>query len=173
MGPVLCVLCALCGQTPAEGFGRLGCFFVIEGVAGFIHDRLEGWLVIDRDVGQDLAVELDVGEFEAFDETAVGDPFSADCGTETGDPESAEIALAGLAVTVGPIFALHLRIFCVAEEFGTAAAISFRGCYDALAARPAGWSICGSWHVIKLRVWRGASLERLFVCLKSPDSPAP
>lgn len=163
MGPDLCVLCALCGQSRRTGFDESGCFFVIEGGADFVHDRLEGRLVVDRDVGQDFAVELDIGEFETFDETAVSDTFGADCGAETGDPQGAEVALAGLTVTVGPIFSLHLRIFCVAEEFGSAAAISFRGCYDALAARPAGWSVCGSWHVIKLRVWRGASLERLFV----------
>jgi hypothetical protein len=39
------------------GFDESGSFFVIEGGADFVHDRLEGRLVMNRDVGQDFAVE--------------------------------------------------------------------------------------------------------------------
>lgn len=39
------------------GFDGSGCFFVFEGGADFVHDRLEGRLVMNRDVGEDFAVE--------------------------------------------------------------------------------------------------------------------
>ena len=55
--PPLCSLCALWSITRRAGFDESGCFFVIEGGADFVHDRLEGRLVMNRDVGEDFAVE--------------------------------------------------------------------------------------------------------------------
>ncbi len=134
-------LCVLCGQSS-------GRFFRFEGGADLGDDLGKGRLVLDGDVGEDLAVEADVRGLEALDETAVGEPGGTHGGVETGDPQSAEIALAGLPVAVGPVFPLHLGIFRVAEEFGTAATVSLGRIDDALTTGAAGWSIGCSWHVI-------------------------
>ena len=134
-------LCVLCGQSS-------GRFFRFEGGADLGDDFGEGRLVLDGDVGEDLAVEADVGGLEALDEAAVGEPGGAHGGAETGDPQGAEIALAGLPVAVGPIFALHLGVLRVAEEFGTASAVSLGRGDDPFAAGAAGGSIGCSWHFI-------------------------
>ena len=121
------------GELPASkksgGFGfrclRLG----LEGGLGLGNDLGEGALVLDRDVRKDLAVEQDVGGLEALDEAVVGHPLGTHGGVQTGDPERADVALAGLAVAVRPVLALHPGILRVAEEFGTAAAVS-AGLFD-------------------------------------------
>ncbi len=65
------------------------------------HERGECLRLVDRHVGQDLAVDLDAGLVQAVDETAIGQAVLADGGVDALDPERAEIALAALAVAVG------------------------------------------------------------------------
>jgi hypothetical protein len=130
-----------------DEFKSSGLLFFQSG-ADFGHDLLEGRLIMNRDVRKNLAVDRDVRKFQPFNEAAVGDSLGTDGRTETGDPESAEIALTGFAIAVGPIFTLHLRVFRVAEEFGAATAIALRGIDDPFAAGAAGWSVSGSWHVL-------------------------
>jgi len=103
---------------------------------------------VDGDIRENLAVHRDIGGIQALDESTVGQTLGTDSSAETCDPKGAEIALAGLAIAVGPVFSLHLRVFRVAEEFGTAAAVALRGVDDAFAAGAAGWRVCGSWHVL-------------------------
>jgi hypothetical protein len=55
--------------------------------------------VAHGDVGQDLAIEPDLGFLEAGDERAVRDAVLADGGVDPDDPELAKLALALLAVT--------------------------------------------------------------------------
>jgi hypothetical protein len=65
----------------------------------------EGAGVADREVGEDLAVNLDARLAQALNESVVGDAVGPGSGVDPLDPELAELALAGPAVAV-----------CVAER---------------------------------------------------------
>src|SRR5215217_5627542 len=54
--------------------------------------------VADREVGQDLPIELDVSGLETLDELAVRDAVGADGRVDADDPEPSELTLALLAV---------------------------------------------------------------------------
>ena len=135
--------------APSEYQRILGRLFVFEGGTGLSDDGLKGGFVINRDIGKDLAIKANVCGLEAFYKTAVGETLCTDSGAETCDPQSAEITLAVFTVTIGPVFALHLGILGIAEEFGTTAAVSFRSLDDAFTAGATGWSVGCSWHFLK------------------------
>src|SRR5262245_35408223 len=54
--------------------------------------------VADGEVGQDLAIEIDLGLLEALDELAVAQALGADGRVDADDPQAAELALPLLAV---------------------------------------------------------------------------
>ena len=56
--------------------------------------------VVDGQVGQDLAVDLDTGGLEALDEAVVGHPLGAGRGVDPLDPQLAEVALVLAPVVV-------------------------------------------------------------------------
>src|SRR6185437_12548677 len=72
-----------------------------DGLLGHCHQRGEGRLVGDREFGQDLAVGLHAGQSQALDEPVVGHVDGPGGGVDPGDPQLAEVTLAGLAVPVG------------------------------------------------------------------------
>src|SRR5918993_218585 len=74
--------------------------------AGLGDNALEGLALVHRDVGQDLAVEIDSGELQAVHELAVGQAFLADGGIDALDPERSERALLHLAVAIGVLAGL-------------------------------------------------------------------
>src|SRR6185369_10630838 len=57
--------------------------------------------VAHSEVGEDLAIQLDVGALQALDEPAVGKAVRADRGVDAHDPQAAHVALALLPVTRG------------------------------------------------------------------------
>ena len=60
-------------------------------------------------LGQDLAVELDLGELQPVHELVVRQAVLARAGVDADDPQTAELALAHAAVAVGVLpAALHL-----------------------------------------------------------------
>src|ERR1700741_922287 len=65
------------------------------------HQRLERFGLADREIGQDLAVDLDAGLGEPADKSAVGQPVLAHGGVDALDPQRAEVALAQLAPDIG------------------------------------------------------------------------
>src|SRR3954452_17097280 len=65
--------------------------------------------VADRDVREDLAVELDAGELEAVHERAVAHAVLAGGGVDAGDPQAPEVALAVAPVAVRVGVRLHDR----------------------------------------------------------------
>src|SRR5687767_5886469 len=67
---------------------------------GDLDERRERRGVRDRDVGEDLAVDLDAGGLEPLDEAVVGHAVLTSGGVDAGDPELPEVALALLAVPV-------------------------------------------------------------------------
>ena len=71
-----------------------------KGLLGRGDDGRESLGVLDRHFGELPTVDLDSREGQTLDETVVGQPFGAGGGIDPGDPQLAEFALAGLAVTV-------------------------------------------------------------------------
>ena len=67
---------------------------------GDLDQRGERRRVGDRDVGEVLAVHLDTGGLEALDQPVVGDVVGTRGRIDPRDPQLAELALAGAAVTV-------------------------------------------------------------------------
>src|SRR4051812_35669260 len=92
----------------------------LSGVRGF---RLLGQLgkscrVLHRDVGQNLAIELDAGLLQPTDEAAVADAVLVGGGVDAHDPQRAVLALLLLAAGVGELEGALDRLFCGAVEFG-------------------------------------------------------
>jgi len=140
----------------------------VERALGLIENRFERVGVVDRDVGQNFAIQSDAGGFQAFGETAVSHSVCTRGGVEPLDPQITERALAGFAIAIGPILGLHGRIFGVTEKFGSASAKAFGGLDDAFAPGPAGRRISGSWHLLLCRgLLHGSSFSALFVNYRS------
>src|SRR3954452_14713105 len=68
---------------------------------GGLSKTSEGLGVAHGDVGQHLAVELDLGQAQAVHQLAVAHALLAGGGVDPLDPQAAELALAVLAVAVG------------------------------------------------------------------------
>src|SRR5215212_10098530 len=73
----------------------------IKGVLGLGDDGGEDLRFGNRQVGQDLAVKVDLGQLQAVDEPGVGEAVLAGAGVDALDPERPEIPLALLASLVG------------------------------------------------------------------------
>ena len=80
---------------PASGRSRRVDVLGQVGLGG-LDERGEGRRVVDGQVGQDLAVDLDTRGLEALDEAVVGQAVGAGAGVDALDPELAEVALAFL-----------------------------------------------------------------------------
>src|SRR5205085_9915064 len=105
--------------APCRGPSCSGSF---ERLARGADERAEGGRVAHREVGEDLAVDLDLGGLQTGDEARVGDVVLTARGVDAHDPEPAELALAGPAVAVRVVAGVHDL---------------FVGLADAPAARPA------------------------------------
>ena len=81
--------------------GALGGVDVLrQGLPRGVDHRGEGGGVVDRHFGQLAAVDFDARQVESLDEAVVGHPLGAHGRVDAGDPQLAELALAGLAVAV-------------------------------------------------------------------------
>ena len=77
-----------------RGSGRRGSVDVLgQGGLGGLDEHGEGRRVVDGQVGQDLAVDLDTRGLEALDEAVVGQAVGPGAGVDALDPELAEVAL--------------------------------------------------------------------------------
>src|SRR5258707_12301153 len=70
------------------------------GLRRLIHQSLERNWLVDRQIGQNLAVDLDPGAGEPGDKSAVGETMFAHGGVDALDPQGAEVTLALLAADV-------------------------------------------------------------------------
>jgi hypothetical protein len=85
----------------------------------------KGGLVMYGYVSQDLAVQLDIGFFQAVDKAAVWHPVLAGGGIDARDPQAAEIALAIAPVAIGIPQRLHHRLVTPAPEAMFASILTF------------------------------------------------
>src|SRR4051812_1789899 len=93
---------------------------------GLGDDRLEGLALVHRDVGEDLAVQLDAGELEPVHEAAVGHPLGAHGGVDPLDPERPERALLHLSVAISVLAGLLDRLAGDPDGVLAAAVIALR-----------------------------------------------
>ena len=77
-----------------------------EGVLSLLDDGCESSRFPDRQIGEDLTVDLDPGALHAGDELGIGQAVLAGAGIDTLDPQTAEIALLGATVAIGVLQAL-------------------------------------------------------------------
>src|SRR6187431_2555221 len=129
----------------AEGIGRGSG----ERGLGLLDDGDEGGGLVDGEVGEDLAVDLDAGEVEAVDQARVGKArvMLTDRGVDALDPQGAEGALADLAVAGRVLERLVDRLLGGAVV-GRAGAVIAGGLLDDLTVpRVAGGTGCDSGHL--------------------------
>jgi hypothetical protein len=67
-------------------------------------ERAEGLRIRHRELSEDLAIDLDVREFESVDQSAVRQAVFARCRVDSGDPECPEgpLSLFAIAIRVAP-----------------------------------------------------------------------
>src|SRR5688572_1440368 len=114
-------------------------------------DLGERGLVLHREVGEHLAVDLDVRPLEAGHERAVAHSQLAHRGVDARDPQRAHGALLRPAVAVGVLPRLHHRLLGYAIDVAAAAAETLRLGEHLLVARARRDSTLDSWHGALLR----------------------
>ena len=80
--------------------------------------------IADRDLRKVLAVDLDAGGLEALDQPVVGDVVGTSRRVDAGDPQLAEISLAGTPVAVGVIQGVELLLLGFAVKPGPLTAVA-------------------------------------------------
>src|SRR5260221_6767810 len=80
-----------------------------------VDDRLEGGRLADREVRQDLTVELDASAFDAAHELRIGHAVLTHAGIDADDPQGAEAPLLVAAVAIGILQPLFDFFDCGAE----------------------------------------------------------
>jgi hypothetical protein len=116
------------------------------GGLGLLGDLAERRDVVDRDVGQGLAVQLDVRLQQAVHEAAVAQAVHAGRGVDAHDPQRTELALALLAADVRVLRGLRDRLLGDAIDLATGGVIALRGMEGALVARACGDTTFDSSH---------------------------
>ena len=86
-----------------------------------INDCFESLWVADSEFGEDFAIDTDALLFHASDELRIGHAKFAGSVINTSDPESAKVAFAGAAVSVGILQSLDNALF--AETVAAAAVV--------------------------------------------------
>src|SRR5690606_27675077 len=76
----------------------------------FFDNRSKRRFFVHGQIGQNLTVDFDRRFFQASDQTAVGQTVDTSTSIDTGDPQSTELTLALLAVTVGILTRLDDRL---------------------------------------------------------------
>ncbi len=102
--------------------------------------------VEDRQVGQDLAVQVDLGLFQPADEFAVGHAQGPQRGVDADDPQGAELPFPDFAVPVGEGKGPFHGLPGGPVEPAPAAAESLGHPQKFFAARPGGNAFLDAWH---------------------------
>src|SRR5690349_20927944 len=89
-----------------------------------LDDYAEGRRVGRGEIGEDLAVEADVGLLEAVHEVAVAEAVGAGAGVDARDPQLAKVALLLAAIAIGVLPGVVHRLLGGLDEAVPAAAVS-------------------------------------------------
>src|SRR5690606_14011900 len=95
---------------------------------------VEGLGLAHRQIGQNLAVDLDAGEREAVDKSAIGQTLLAGGGVDALEPQRTEIALFGATVAERVLQSLLDLLDRDAEDGGIAAPVALGELEDLLVA---------------------------------------
>src|SRR5205085_10968301 len=123
-------------------------------------DLGEGGLVHHREVGEHLAIDVDLRLLQAGHEGRIGHAHLARRGVDARDPQRAEGAFSLAAIAVGVLPRLHHRLLGYAIDVLPAAAESLGLLEDLLVAGARRDSTLDSWHGALLRsstaAWNGS-----------------
>ena len=89
------------GEHTAGGFGLRGWRSASESGLNLVHDSLEGFGIVQGEVGEDLAVDFDTCLVDEAHQFRITEVVLTGGGVDTLNPEGAEVAFLVLAVTVG------------------------------------------------------------------------
>src|SRR5690606_22716718 len=118
----------------------------------------ESGRIVHSEIRQHLAVDLDVGSLEAGDELRVGRPVLAGGGVDAGDPQPAELALAGAAIPVGVGPRMHHLLVGRAESATAGPLVALGLGEDLLVGFPGGNWVPGACHLyLRSVTWPSAS----------------
>jgi hypothetical protein len=98
-----------------------------EGVSSQFYEFAEGARISGGDVRENFAVEFYFGGFQTFHKAAVGHASGAGRSVDTNLPESAVVALFGLAIAKCILASVIQSVGCVTVQFGTAHPKAFGG----------------------------------------------
>jgi hypothetical protein len=140
-------------EEPAQA-GSSFCFsrtvkagdLLFRGVSYRIQDDFKRRRVVERQIGQHLAVQTDAFSADGVDKTAVRDALGAGCGVDARNPQAAVQAFFELAVAVGVFPAFFEGVFGDGINLGPGAEVAACGQHDFFPARVAGRTVCCSWH---------------------------
>ena len=68
--------------------------------------------IVDRQIGQDLAIQFDAGLLQSIDELAVADTVQLGGGADAHNPDRTELALLLLAAALGELQSTFYGLFC-------------------------------------------------------------
>src|SRR4051794_29641155 len=131
--------------------GRLA----VTGTAGHLDEAGEGGGVADGEVGEHLAVDLDVGQLQPVDQPRVAHAVLPGSGVDALDPELAEVALAGSPVPERVVPGVHELLVGGAEAAALVAVVALRLLEDGPAVLLAVDGALDPCHGALLSVWRG------------------
>jgi hypothetical protein len=87
-------------------------------------DLAENGMISDGQIGEDLAINLDIGHAEGMHQTAIIQAMNASSGIDADNPQSAHIPLAIATISIGESHRAHHGFMSAAEE---AMACSIKG----------------------------------------------
>src|SRR5690554_8022995 len=91
----------------------------------FFDNRSKRRFFVHGQIGQNLTVDFNGRLFQTSDQTAVGHAILTSTGVDTGDPQSTELTLALLAVTIGVLTCLDDRLLGNPEYTRTRTVVTF------------------------------------------------
>ena len=114
-------------------------FTVCQELLDGIDDSLKSLRVVHGEVSKNLAVETDILLRELAHELGVGDTVLTGGGVDPLDPEGAEVALLGLAVTVGVGQTFLVGVLSYGPDILSGEEITAGSLKNLLAASPGGY----------------------------------
>src|SRR6185503_4283421 len=114
-------------------------------------ERDEAFVVVYCDVGEDLAIDVDLRERQPVHQAAVRQPVRARRGVDTRDPQSAELALTHAAVAERVLAGLDDGLLRSAKDFAPRVVVALRLIEDLAMPRLGGNASFYSGHLSLLK----------------------
>lgn len=116
-------------------------------------DRLKCRGIIHGQIGEYLAVDVDIVGVNLTHELGVRHAVLAGSGVDTLDPQGTESAFLGFAVAVGILQTFFDGVFGNRPYIFTGAPVTLGEFKDLLPSGPGGYMVNGTWHVVFV-FWR-------------------